>query len=206
MTKAAGHEKTMDIPQEPGEYKLYIRYADGSVSDASTFTLYVGESTNAANVSEGGNYNVSKLRPLTLELTEDTHTFTLNGKAVSNGSVINTAGVWTLQATETATKKQIKITFSTTVTEANQLLEDNIKTAGGGTITFSHVLSDAAKTIWLAPSGLSAFDAADPTMSKAAGNSSSMKAPVQPGEYILTVVGPNGEILSQSDAKVTVGS
>ena len=33
-----------------------------------------------------------------------------------------------------------------------------------------------------------------------------MKAPVQPGEYILTVVGPNGEILSQSDAKVTVGS
>lgn len=206
MTKAAGHEKTMDIPQEPGEYKLYIRYADGSVSDASTFTLYVGESTNAANVSEGGNYNVSKLRPLTLELTEDTHTFTLNGKAVSNGSVIDTAGVWTLQATETATKKQIEITFSTTVTEANQLLEDNIKTASGGTITFSHVLSDAAKTIWLAPSGLSAFDAADPTMSKAAGNSSSMKAPVQPGEYILTVVGPNGEILSQSDAKVTVGS
>lgn len=204
MTKAAGDEKTMDIPEEPGEYKLYIRYADGTVSDASTFTLYVGENANVANVSEGGNYNVSKLRPLALELKEDSYLFTLNGKSVSNGDQIDQAGIWTLKATEQGTKKEITVTFSTTVTEANQLLNDNVETTSGGTVEFSNALSDAGKTIWLAPSGLSAFDANDPTMSKAAGNSSSMKAPVQPGEYILTVVGPNGEILSQSDAKVSV--
>lgn len=76
--------------------------------------------------------------------------------------------------------------------------------AGGQPVSFSNTLSDAGKTIWLAPSGLSAFDENDPSMSRADGNSSSMKAPVQPGVYILTVVGPNGEIISQSDAKVTV--
>lgn len=204
MTKAAGDEKSMEIPREPGEYKLYIRYADGSVSDASTFTLYVGENADVANVADGGDYNVSKLRPLTLELREDSCQFTLNGKAVSNGDVIDRGGVWTLKATEKGTKNEISVTFSTTVTEANQLLEDNVSTTSGGTIGFSNVLSDAGKTIWLAPSGLSAFDAGDPTMSKAAGNSRFMTAPVQAGEYILTVVGPNGEILSQSDAKVTV--
>ena len=31
-----------------------------------------------------------------------------------------------------------------------------------------------------------------------------MKAPLQAGKYILTVVGHEGEILSQSDAFVTV--
>lgn len=202
MTKAAGDEKTMDIPSEPGEYKLYIRYANGSVSEASTFTLYVGENSDLANVAEGQNYNVSKLRPLTLELSDDITSCTLNGEDISNGETIDEAGIWTLKAVKQG--KENTITFSTTVTEANQLIEDNMTAVSGDWITFANTLSDSSKSIWLAPSGLSAFDENDPTMSRAAGNSSSMRVPVSSGVYILTVVGPGGEILSQSDAKVTV--
>ncbi|MCI8363906.1 MAG: right-handed parallel beta-helix repeat-containing protein [Eubacterium sp.] len=197
MTKAAGNEKTMDIPTEPGEYKLYIRYADGSVSGASTFTLYVGEASNIANVSEGQNVNVSKIRPLVLELSAE-HSYTLNGKAIENGYEISTAGTWTLKANGET------IVFTTSVTEANQILDSDITVGSGEEFHFSSVLSDGTKTIWLAPSGLSAFDEKDPSMSKAAGDSSSMKAPTQPGRYILTIVDSKGGILSQSDAFVTV--
>ena len=49
MTKAAGNEKTITVPTELGEYKLYIKYANGQVSDASEFTVYVGESKDLAN-------------------------------------------------------------------------------------------------------------------------------------------------------------
>lgn len=197
MTKAAGNEKTMDIPKEAGEYKLYIRYADGSVSGASTFTLYVGEASDIANVSEGQNVNVSKIRPLVLELLPE-YSYTLNGKAIENGYEISTAGTWTLKANSET------IVFTTSVTEANQILDSDITVGSGEEFRFSSVLSDGTKTIWLAPSGLSAFDEKDPTMSKAAGDSSSMKAPIQPGRYILTIVDSKGGILSQSDAFVTV--
>lgn len=197
MTKAAGNEKTMDIPKEAGEYKLYIRYADGSVSSASTFTLYVGEASDIANVSEGQNVNVSKIRPLVLELLPE-YSYTLNGKAIENGYEISTAGTWTLKANSET------IVFTTSVTEANQILDSDITVGSGEEFHFSSIISDGTKTIWLAPSGLSAFDEKDPTMSKAAGDSSSMKAPIQPGRYILTIVDSKGGILSQSDAFVTV--
>lgn len=197
MTKAAGNEKSMDIPKEPGEYKLYIRYADGSVSGASTFTLYVGEASDIANVTEGQNVNVSKIRPLVLELSAE-HSYTLNGKAVENGHEISTAGTWILK-TDSET-----VVFTTSVTEANQILDSDITVGSGEEFRFSSVLSDGTKTIWLAPSGLSAFDEKDPAMSKVAGDSSSMKAPIQPGRYILTIVDSKGGILSQSDAFVTV--
>ncbi|MDE6635926.1 MAG: carbohydrate-binding protein, partial [Lachnospiraceae bacterium] len=197
MTKAAGNEKSMDVPAVPGEYKLYIAYEDGHISDASTFTLYVGENSDIANVYDGQNINVSKLRPLELELDEN-HVFTLNGKSVTTGYEISTAGIWTLKSGNET------ITFTTTVTDANKILEDNVTVDSEGDVYFSDVLSDASKTIWLAPSGLSAFADNDPTMSRAAGNSASMKAPKQSGTYILTIVDANGGILSQSDAFVTV--
>lgn len=197
MTKAKGNEKAMEIPKEPGEYKLYIVYADGTISEPSTFSLFVGEASEIANVSEGQNINVSKLRPFVLELSGD-HTFTLNGKDVTSGHAIDTAGIWTLKAgTET-------ITFTTSVTEANLILNQNVTVKSEGEVEFTDVLSDATKTIWLAPSGLSAFAEGDPTMSKAAGNSKSMKAPKQAGTYILTIVDSKGDILCQSDAFVTV--
>lgn len=197
MTCAKGNEKSIDIPAAPGEYKLYIVYSDGSVSDESTFTLYIGESSDIANVSDGQNVNVSKLRPLVLEL-KDGQSFTLNNKSVSSGYEISTSGTWTLKSGNDT------ITFTTTVTEANRILSDNVTVGSGEEFEFTEVLSDPEKTIWLAPSGLSAFDENDPTMSKTAGNSYYMAAPKQPGKYILTIVDAKGDILSQSDAFVTV--
>ncbi len=197
MTTAKGNEKSMDVPQTPGEYKLYIVYADGSVSDESTFTLYVGESSDIANVSDGQNINVSKLRPLTLSLKEGL-SYTLNGESVSDGYEISTSGTWTLQSGDDT------IIFTTTVTDANRILSDNITVGSGEEFDFTEVLSDPTKTIWLAPSGLSAFDENDPAMSKTSGNSYYMAAPKQPGTYILTIVDEKGDILSQSDAFVTV--
>ncbi len=40
MTCAAGDAKTITVPATPGEYKLYIVYADGSCSGEGTFTVY----------------------------------------------------------------------------------------------------------------------------------------------------------------------
>ena len=159
----------------PGEYKLYIVYSDGSVSDESTFTLYIGESSDIANVSDGQNVNVSKLRPLVLEL-KDGQSFTLNNKSVSSGYEISTSGTWTLKSGNDT------ITFTTTVTEANRILSDNVTVGSGEEFEFTEVLSDPEKTIWLAPSGLSAFDENDPTMSKTAGNSYYMAAPEAAGQ------------------------
>lgn len=198
MTKATGNARKMDIPSVPGEYKLYIRYSDGSVSDASTFTLYVGETSDVANVSEGQNVNVSKIRPLVLELMDDKYSYTLNGAEVNDGYEISTAGTWTLEAGDKT------IVFTTSVTEANRILDTDITVKSEEEFNFTDVLSDSTKTIWLAPSGLSAFDETDPSMSKAAGDSHGMKAPKQPGKYILTIVDSKGGILSQSDAFVTV--
>ncbi len=203
MTKAAGNEKTMPIPQTPGEYKLYIVYEDGSVSDTSTFTLYVGESSDVANVSEGQNYNVSNINPLELELKVG-YTYRLNNNNITNGHKISEAGIWTLEAISKEDSKVTTVLFTTSVSDANKLLINNVKTTSGGTVTFDNVLSDASMTIWLAQSGLSAFDKNDPAQSWAPGNSATMKAPQTPGKYILTIVDAEGDIYSQSDAFVTV--
>lgn len=197
MTKAAGNEKSMEIPTQAGEYKLYIRYADGTISDASTFTLYVGEDVSIANVSDGQNINVSKIRPLVLELSDE-YEYTLDGKKIENGYEISTAGTWTLKAGDQL------IVFTTSVMDANRILDENITVQSEEEIRFKDVLTDPTKTIWLAPSGLSAFDENDPTMSMASGDSATMKAPKQAGTYILTIVDAKGDILSQSDAFVTV--
>ncbi|MBE5937592.1 MAG: hypothetical protein E7265_06135 [Lachnospiraceae bacterium] len=204
MTKAAGNAKSMKVPMVPGEYKLYIKYANGSVSDASTFTLYVGEDNASVNVSDGKDYTVSNLRPLVLNLDESQYSFKLNNSAVSNGYEIRETGRWTLTGTSTTGGSNISILFTTTVTEANLILPDNVTVGSEGIIEFDTVLSDKTKTIWIAPSGLTAFDANDPAMSCAAGNSASMKAPRQSGKYIITIVDANKKILSESDAIITV--
>ena len=204
MTCAAGNEKSMDIPSDPGQYKLYIEYSDGYVSDASTFTLHVGEANNAANVSDGGNYNVSKLRPLELELDESKYSYRLNNGNVGNGHAIDTEGRWTLVATPHGGGQAITMLFTTSVTLANRLLEYDVTVSSGGKVNFSNAIYDGDKTIWLGPSGLSAFADGDPTMSRTSGNSTSMNAPTQPGKYILTVVNSKNEIVCQSDAFVTV--
>ena len=70
-------------------------YADGSVSDASTFMLYVGEDNSAANVKEGADYVISGKKPFTLKLDESAYSFRLNViRLFLDGAVINTEGRW----------------------------------------------------------------------------------------------------------------
>ena len=207
MTKAAGNEKTITVPTELGEYKLYIKYANGQVSDASEFTVYVGESKDLANVAEGQNYSVSELKPLVLELDTDNYTFTLNGEKIKNGHSISTEASWELKATPIGESKATKtITFTTSVSLANKLLPKNLTVSPEGLVEFAEALNDAGYSIWLAESGLSAFDENDPRQSYAAGDSASMKAPKTPGTYVLSVTKADDktQIDSQSDAKVRV--
>ena len=207
MTKAAGNEKTITVPTELGEYKLYIKYANGQVSDASEFTVYVGESKDLANVAEGQNYSVSELKPLVLELDTDNYTFTLNGEKIKNGHSISTEASWELKATPIGESEATKtITFTTSVSLANKLLPKNLTVSPEGLVEFAEALNDAGYSIWLAESGLSAFDENDPRQSYAAGDSASMKAPKTPGTYVLSVTKADDktQIDSQSDAKVRV--
>ena len=80
-----------------------------------------------ANVSEGREYNVSQLAPLTLELDTDNYTFTLNDERISNGHTIGTEGEWVLKATPIGESEAAEtINFTTSVTDANKLLPKNI--------------------------------------------------------------------------------
>lgn len=200
-TKAAGNEKEMDIPGKAGEYKLYIRYADGTISKKSTFTLSVGDDVKVANVEEGQTVNVSKIHPYVLELSDDFE-YTLNGEKVVNGYEISTESQWELIAK--AEQKEYKISFKSTVTIANKILVNHVTVKPGETVIFDKKAADSTKTIWLAPSGVTAFDEKDATMTKTDGMADSIVAPSVPGEYAITVVGPAGDILSRSDALVTV--
>jgi len=204
MTKSAGNEKSMKIPKTPGEYKMYIKYADGSLSDASHFTLYIGKGNSAANVSDGNDYKVSKKRPLKLELDTSNYSFTLNKQNVNDGYTIDTAGRWTFTAKPKNNGETVTIMFTTTVTEANKILTKDVTVGSEGTIKFDEVISDKTKLIWIASNSLTAFDENDPSQSRASGGSTSMKAPKNEGTYVLTITDANKKILSTSDAVVIV--
>lgn len=203
MTKAKGNEKTIKIPDEAGEYKLYIEYADGTVSGEGTFTVYAGERKSAVSVSNGKTYNVSKLSPLIINV-KDGYTAAVNGALIEDGHALSEAGSWTITAQAVDSDDKETVEFKTEVLAANVLLEDNVTASPQGEVAFSSGINDKDAVIWLAPSGLSAFDDGDPTQSRTSGDSLSMSAPKEKGVYILTVVDSNGKILSQSDAKVTV--
>lgn len=96
-----------------------------------------------------------------------------------------------------------KFSFTTATTLANRLLKDSVSAAPGEEITLSENIPEGY-TVWLAPSGLSAFDETDPKQSHAEGEASAINAPAEKGEYILTAVGENVNTVSQSDAVVTV--
>ena len=204
MTKAAGNEKTIVVPDDPGEYKLYIVYADGTVSGPGEFTVYAGENTSGVNLSDGMDYTVSKLNPLEIEI-KDGFTATLNGEEIESGYTIDEIGEWELICTSEDGEEET-LNFTTDILIANQLLTDNVTIAPEGEISLTEGVAESGMVIWLAPSGLSAFDETDPTQSMAYGGSATIKAPVEEGVYILTVVDADGDILSQSDARVTVAA
>ena len=205
MTSAKGNEKSIKIPDEAGEYKLYIVYADGSVSGESTFTVYAGENDSSANVRDGAEYTVSYLKPLVLKIKEGC-TAKLNGAEIGSEEPIQSFGEWKLEI-NTADGKKETINFTTVTTLANRLLPYDTEVSEGENVMLWEEVPDGY-TVWLAPSGLSAFDENDPAQSRLEGDSGnskpSVKAPEEKGVYILTVVDAEGKIDSQSDAKVTV--
>ena len=201
MTSAKGNEKTIAIPETPGEYKLYIVYADGSVSDESTFTVYAGENTSAANVRDGAEYTVSNLKPFVLKIKEG-YSAKLNGEDISAQYEIKEPGEWELSVSGPDGESE-KFSFTTATTLANRLLKDGVSAAPGEEIPLSNNIPEGY-TVWLAPSGLSAFDETDPKQSHAEGGANAINAPAEKGEYILTAVGENVNTVSQSDAVVTV--
>ncbi len=204
MVKAAGNVKEMDVPSAAGEYKLYIVYADGSVSDESTFTLYLGEDNKASNAKEGANYYVSKKKPFALELDTDNYTFKLNDNAVSDGYAIDTEGSWVLAITPVNGGNEEKISFTTSINKANKLLTEDKTASPGEFVQFDEPINDAGKIIWLADTGVSAFDKNDPAQSYADGDADGIKVPSVPGTYRLTVTDQKNQIDSFSDALITV--
>ncbi len=204
MVKAAGNSKEMAIPSEAGEYKLYIVYADGTVSDESTFTLYVGEDNSAANVKEGADYSISKKKPFTLQLDESGYTFKLNNSSVSDGHVIDTEGRWTLTITPNNGGSAQTILFTTSVNRANKLLSEDVTVNPGEYVYFDEPIYDAGKIVWLADTGVSAFDKNDPAQSYTTADKDGINVPNVPGTYRLTITDNKNEIDSFSDAFITV--
>jgi membrane carboxypeptidase/penicillin-binding protein PbpC len=63
---------------------------------------------------------------------------------------------------------------------------------------------DAANTVWFAPAGTTTF-AEGATMTKAAGNATSIAVPTTAGSYKLSVVDSQGKKLGESQSLLRVG-
>lgn len=200
MTKAAGDVKSINAPSAAGEYKLYIKYGDGRETATSKYTVYVDASGSATNVENGKSYEVSAVRPLKLTLSTD-YTFTLNGKPVANGYEIRTEGSWTLVGSTST--PAITLNFTTTVSVANRLLPADVSVAPGGKVRFAYDLDDATKQIWISSSSDGNFIESDKE-TMASGNMIEITAPKLPGPYIIYVRSKEGDVLSQSHARVVV--
>ncbi|MDQ0110626.1 uncharacterized protein YjdB [Paenibacillus harenae] len=200
MTKAAGNAKTINTPSAAGQYKLYIVYGDDRETATSKYTAYVDASKPATNVEDGKSYEVSAVQPLKLTLSDD-YTFTLNGKPVADGHEISTAGSWTLVGS--TSMPEITFNFTTTVSVANKLLPADVSVAPGGTVRFAYDLDDVTKKIWISSSSGGHFDGGDDE-TVASGDALEMTAPMLPGPYIIYVLAEDGEVLSQSHARVVV--
>ncbi|MFC3802201.1 X2-like carbohydrate binding domain-containing protein [Cohnella sp. GCM10012308] len=201
--KAAGNAKTINAPTAAGAYKLYIVYGDGTPTATSKYTVYVDASASTANVDEGQNYEVSAVQPLKLTLNGSGNTFTLNGNPVTSGYQIATEGSWTLVVSTPTVPNSQTINFTTTVSEANRLLPAEVSVAPGGKVRFAYDLDDASKQIWISSSSDGNFVESNKE-TKASGNMIEMTAPLLPGPYIIYVRSSEGDVLSQSHARIVV--
>lgn len=206
MTKSAGNVKSIQLPAVSGTYKLYIQYANGTVSAPSEKTVYVGEAKGLTNVTDGMNYSISAKNPLKLSLNTDTYSFTLNGKPVSNGDTITVPGDWTLSYNVIGDNaKPEVIHFTTFISQANALLTKNIVVKPGEVVKLADNPGDPGWNLWLASMSASAFEESA-SMTRASGQAGEIAAPMEEGVYDLAVTDAEGKILSRSDCTVTVSS
>ena len=193
MTSAKGNSGTITAPKENGEYRLYIEYADGTISAASENIVLVG--SKAANVNNGEVKYVSKINPFVLKLN-DKYTYTLNGVEITDGYEISTAGEWMLSAAEKSSGGIITINFITKVSDPDMLLPFNLSVKPGNTIHLSYCPSAVGKTVWIAPYATEGgFEESD-TMTKASGSDSTIRVPnsLTTELYNLYVIDENGNI------------
>lgn len=202
MTKAAGDANSIKAPNAAGEYKLYIQYGDGKATATSKYTVYVDQSAAAVNVNDGDQYEVSAVRPLELTLGAG-YTFKLNGNAVTSGYKIAAEGTWNLIGSTATEPNAINVTFTTTISVANKLLPADVSVAPGGKVRFAIDLNDPTKKIWISSSSGGHFDGGDDE-TVTSGDKVGMTAPALPGPYIIYVLAEDGEVLSQSHARVVV--
>lgn len=184
MSKANGDATEINTPSELGDYKLYIRYAEGGVSEASEFTLTIGD--NVANVEDGETYWVSQTSPLRLELNAN-YSFTLNGTEIENDHEITEVGSYTLHATSSFGMDPVTIHFTTAVTEANQLLPWDVYLLPGAELELAVNLNDPTKSIWIAPTDTTDFEEGS-TMTRTDGDQQNITVPMAQGVYSIFVL------------------
>ncbi|CAM4487163.1 putative repeat protein (TIGR02543 family) [Paenibacillus endophyticus] len=200
ITSAAGDAELMPTPEEPGEYKMYIEYSDGSVSEPSEFSLFIG--SDVANVREGEKYQVSEKNPLLLQLNNN-YNYTLNGSAISQNHKISSEGSYTLIATSIAGMPNVTIQFETYVSDANRLLPRETYIAPGAELELAVNLNDPSKSIWILPFVVTEI-VEGPQMVKINGDKTKITVPSVLDNYSIAVLDAQMNVLSRSEATIHV--
>ncbi|MGW2639158.1 RICIN domain-containing protein [Streptomyces sp. NPDC001348] len=135
---------------------------------------------------------------------------TIFSKSVTNSTIDNVRvyadNVWPSQAYGIAVNAGLEDTYKDIIPAGKVAAQDYALPAG--TFTGKGVVTipvrspgDGTKTLWLAPSGTTAF-AAGPTMTRASGTSTTINVPQAPGDYHLYVVDAQGNASAASNALV----
>ncbi|WP_218031487.1 RICIN domain-containing protein [Paenibacillus kobensis] len=148
-------------------------------------------------------------------------TFTQNYATVNKisnfnlpGSVINNAdaysdNVWPVAAYNIALNAGLEESYRSLATPARVALQDYVLPASaftsGAAVLGIRPAGDASKTVWLAPSGTTAF-AEGATMTKAGGTATSITVPQTAGSYKLYIVDAQGNRSTESAALVRVNA
>ncbi len=117
--------------------------------------------------------------------------------------------VWPVDAYSTCVQSGLEAAYQHIIPTSVIALQDIVfpagVTASAGTTLTTKSTGDSAKSVWFAPSGTTAF-AEGPTMTKAGGTDTTIKAPATNGSYRLYVAGSGGSASTASVATLVVGS
>ncbi|MEH0421508.1 RICIN domain-containing protein [Streptomyces sp. B21-083] len=134
----------------------------------------------------------------------------INDKNVPNSTIedvrVYADGVWPSQAYGIAVNSGLEDAYKGIVPQSSLSLQDYALPAstftGQGVASIPvRTIGDAARTVWLAPSGTTTF-AVGPTMTKAAGTATTISVPPTAGDYRLYVVDAQGNASAASKSLV----